>query len=671
MILERLVISDFRVFRGEHSFDLKPRVKYGKKRPIILFGGLNGSGKTTILAAIRLALYGRQSLGMNVSAKDYHDYLAKSIHRSRLDSENQPSSARVGLAFSYASMGMLRHYEVTRAWEINGQSVKESLTISEDEEVLRDLNVDQCQGFLNELVPIGVSDLFFFDGEKIAELAEDAKGEALGDSIKKLLGLDLVETLDADLGILLRNETKKGGAAEPQLRIKALEDKLGQLKGQATDELASYEQLRPREVEAQKAIARLEAELSSKGGAWAATREDAIRKQAALFEERRQLETRLRELMADTLPFVIARDFAKATIEQMRAEAAYKRQEDVAALVSKRLDSFRKKLQSMVDGPHLQRIDDAIVGEFGTLTKPPEDVRIIHDSSERVIGQVESVLMHALEHQSAQVMELATRLEAANEELDRAGKHIARAPEEEQIRPLLDRIKAAYEARTAARARQRVHLENRKRLLREALDLARQLEKESSKLVADVSNRRTLRYAANAKGLLKDFAAAMAKRKIKDLEAEFVQSFHRLARKGDVDLQATIKPTTFSVTLHRPDGVEVDKDELSAGEKQVYAIAILEALARTSGRHLPVIIDTPLGRLDSMHRRNLIEKYFPTASHQVIVLSTDTEVDEAFYAELSSSISHAFRLDYHTDTGSTSATEGYFWRHRLPTKKVG
>ena len=62
------------------------------------------------------------------------------------------------------------------------------------------------------------------------------------------------------------------------------------------------------------------------------------------------------------------------------------------------------------------------------------------------------------------------------------------------------------------------------------------------------------------------------------------------------------------------------KDELSAGEKQIYAIAILEALAKTSGRHLPIIIDTPLGRLDSEHCTKLINNYFPYASHQVIIL---------------------------------------------------
>ncbi len=223
MILKTLSINNFRVFEGEHIFDLVPRIKYGKKRPIVLFGGLNGAGKTTTLTAVRLALYGKQSLGAGVTQREYSDYLAKSIHRTKTETTTQPNSAAIELTFSYASLGVENQYTIKRHWVVKGksQTVVEHISIAVNGELLNELNDEQCQGFLNELIPIGVSDLFFFDGEKIAELAEDTKGEALGDSIKKLLGLDLIETLDADLGILLRNESKKGSAKNCQKQISA------------------------------------------------------------------------------------------------------------------------------------------------------------------------------------------------------------------------------------------------------------------------------------------------------------------------------------------------------------------------------------------------------------------------------------------------------------------
>ena len=83
MIIDGLSVTDFRVFKGKHEFDLTPRKRWGADRPIILFGGLNGAGKTSILSAIRLVLYGKQTLGPTVSQRAYEEYLRGSIHRSR------------------------------------------------------------------------------------------------------------------------------------------------------------------------------------------------------------------------------------------------------------------------------------------------------------------------------------------------------------------------------------------------------------------------------------------------------------------------------------------------------------------------------------------------------------------------------------------------------------
>ena len=85
------------------------------------------------------------------------------------------------------------------------------------------------------------------------------------------------------------------------------------------------------------------------------------------------------------------------------------------------------------------------------------------------------------------------------------------------------------------------------------------------------------------------------------------------------------------------------------------------SLAKTSGRKLPIIIDTPLGRLDSKHRKKLVENYFPSASHQVIILSTDTEIGESYLASLQEHISHSIMLDYSGKEGSSNVGEGYFW----------
>ena len=88
---------------------------------------------------------------------------------------------------------------------------------------------------------------------------------------------------------------------------------------------------------------------------------------------------------------------------------------------------------------------------------------------------------------------------------------------------------------------------------------------------------------------------------------------------------------------------------------------MLWALARASGRPLPMIVDTPLARLDSAHRKLLLEHYFPRASHQILLLSTDTEIDQAAFGELRPYVAHAYRLEFDFTEAATAISRGYFW----------
>jgi len=150
--------------------------------------------------------------------------------------------------------------------------------------------------------------------------------------------------------------------------------------------------------------------------------------------------------------------------------------------------------------------------------------------------------------------------------------------------------------------------------------------------------------------------------RVSQLEELFAQSYRKLARKEDLKLSAKIDPATFDVTLVDSDGLAINRKSMSAGEKQIFAFAILEALGKLSGKVLPVVIDTPLGRLDSKHRDKLVQHYFPEAGEQVILLSTDTEVDEDFFSAMAHKVSHAFEIEFDQKTKCSTLKEGYFWQ---------
>jgi len=661
MILEQLTITDFRVFKNSHTFDLSPRMKYGKRRPIILYGGLNGAGKTTTLTAVRLALYGKQSLGLGTSQKTYDNFLAKSIHKSN-NALVQANTSCIELTFNYANMGIIKHYTIKRSWVVKGKSVTERLSIAEDNQELTELNPEQCQGFLNELIPIGLSDLFFFDSEKIAELAEDTGGFALGDAIKKLLGLDLIDTLNADLTVLLRNESKKSASLEIQKETTKLEKDLALHEKKARDELLAYETALAQLSEANINLEQLENELSARGGAWAATREEELRNQVTLSTEKDQLQKEIRELVEGNYPISLAKTFVKNTLKKLFNESAQKKFDNTAEIVNKHLTSLEDNIKKILDSSEFKKVNKAIEKEFSNIIRPKQRTEITHDISDGLLNSIEATINDAITNQEERLKALGKALSAIDNKLDMTGKNIVRAPEDSVIKPIVNKILNVQNKRAESIAKKNIHNENRRRYLRDAIDVVRKLDKLSNQNSTDDQKEQIIQYASGTKTLLNDFAKEMAYRKIKDLENEFITSFHRLARKEDVSLRAEINPNDFSVKLIDDNSNEVDKDELSAGEKQIYAIAILEALARTSGRKLPIIIDTPLARLDSVHRTKLIKNYFPYASHQVIILSTDTEVDEEFYDELSSNISHAYKLDFDEIQKCSTAKEGYFWK---------
>jgi DNA sulfur modification protein DndD len=157
---------------------------------------------------------------------------------------------------------------------------------------------------------------------------------------------------------------------------------------------------------------------------------------------------------------------------------------------------------------------------------------------------------------------------------------------------------------------------------------------------------------------------------VAQLEAAFARNFNRLCRKDQLIQRVEINPRDFSVDLVGAGEQAMARRELSAGEKQIYAIAMLWALRQVSGRPLPLLIDAPLGRLDRDHRQNLVEHYFPYVSHQVVLLSTDTEVDAEFFAAMGSNVSRAYHLVYDEGQKATAVSEGYFWEGNGHTSTV-
>lgn len=665
MLITKLTLNNFRVFRGVHEIDLRPAPARlsksgpitGTERPIILFGGLNGAGKTSILTAVRLALFGRQSFSQTLSNSEYIESLSELIHKG-VGHGGVQDHASIELEFKYSQEGEENTYKIIRGWK---RDKKDSLCLEKDGVPISELNYEQCQGFLNELIPAGIADLFFFDGEKIADLAEDESGSVLKTAVRRLLGLDVIAKLKSDLSIFLK---KQGSSALSQ----SLKEQMDTLDEKRISHERNAEKMRGEAdiVDAQIAlvsgdILTLEGKLSQNGGAWAKTRESEQQKVNELLKEKIELEKQIRMEMETSLPFSLAPNTMALLLQQIQNEQQIKKKQNFGGELESFLETLRSKYPSFDTDMAQAAITNSFKAHIGEL----DSTQLLLDISDRQTNAINYQISNLSRESFSRFDTARKRLKDVEEEIDNASNNIARAPEQEQVQELFSDVRSLDKKKEKLIIEFHDLLENAKRELRLALETARQIQKLHDKHKDQSNKDQSVSNAQNSILLLDKFGEQLTKSRVKQLELEFVQSYKKLARKDDLQLSASINPNSFDVELIDEYGIKINRKAMSAGEKQIYAISILEALGRTSGRKLPIIIDTPLGRLDSHHRDKLVENYFPTASHQVVILSTDTEIDKNYTSLIQDDIARTYEICFDGATKSSSLKEGYFWKEPI------
>ncbi|MCE9840196.1 DNA sulfur modification protein DndD [Proteus sp. G2618] len=659
MLIKQLVLRNFRVFNGTHVIDLAPKKRQhdDNPRPIVLFGGLNGAGKTSILSAIRLALYGRFAFGSTTQQQEYVEELSTLVHNGSSSGE-QPNEASIELVFTYNKGGQEAEFTVTRTWQ---KGKRDKLSLQQDGKVIQGLNYDQCQGFLNELIPHGIADLFFFDGEKIAELAEDESGTILRTAVRRLLGLDLIEKLRNDLMIFVKRQQSGQLAESQQQNLSILELKIKEFAFKTEQILEKADTAKIRIDLISKEIMQYETLLNSQGGAFAQTKTQEMQKVETFIKEKDRLEKALRHECDSSLPYALAPKTLSHLLDQINSEMQLKQ----ANSFKKELNQFLTQLKqdiSFRSGSTGKIAAEAIEDNLQEYLAGKPKGELLFDISEREAGMIQQ----SIEQDSKKAWQrfdlYRDQLAEIEEQLEQAAANIARAPEDDQLMSIFEKLRELDRQRESKRLEYSSLLEEAKQTKQQQLDCARQVQKvhDTARSLHNYSS--AFKNAHETINLLDSYTELLTKARVKTLSTNFEVAYHKLARKEDLQLNAHINPETFDVELIDETGAVINRKLLSAGEKQIYAIAILEALAKTSGRDLPVIIDTPLGRLDSQHRDKLINHYFPFASHQVVLLSTDTEVDERYFVDqLRDDISHAYEIVFNAHTKSSKLKSGYFW----------
>lgn len=669
MLLRKVILENYGLYRGRNEFDLIPKKQpHGKNvKPIILFGGKNGAGKTTLLDAVRLTLYGKQSLGASSTLTVYHDYLDGKIHRSQ-DVKIQQQWARIAVEFDFVTRGEQERYYVERRWRrIPEGGIDEKLEILKNGHTVDDIESKHWEAFAASIVPERLSQLFFFDGEKIKAMAEDISGSAaVRESINSLLGLDMIDRLKADLNLYQSKEAKKYSSVEDQKLLEKVEVEIQVIEGRVIDLRKDYIAREDAIQELNEQIQAIENELHAAGSAYANRR---VAEQQNQSESESQIDMAAKQMRLECegpFPLALCPKLAKQLIEQLEAESVVKGHSTVADAVEKMRVELQKVIGKTKSIDAAGRKDalvliDQVASEQSTLPRKYQDTEVIHNLSPQSAFHIRDWLQ-ASSQSTKNIKKLASELETLHRQQQKASTVIARAPDQEALKPIVERLNEASGQTGKLRAEQEAISEE----IRQHLFRQNELDREKKKLETKVLSQKKFidqtELIKNTQKALSVYQKRLTQMKIETLQQTITECFNHLVRKEDLLHGISIDAKTFKVTLHDSRDNAIPKEDLSSGEKQIYAISVLWGLAKTSGRPLPVIIDTPLGRLDSDHRRNLIENYFPNAGHQVILLSTDTEVDESLYTKLQPHISHCYHLKYNDRERYTSSKQEYFWK---------
>lgn len=621
-----------------------------------------------------MCLYGISAFDKKVSRNAYDKYLAKKIHRYS-KTHITADQASVIIEFQFSHNGKMTEYHVDRTWNNHQGKITEQLTVKKKDihakqfEALDKIEESYWQSFIENLIPRGIANLFFFDGERIVKMAEDANTDIIiRSSFNSLLGLDMVDQLREDLQKnLMKNLTGNEKHLEDEFNKYTKEKEELEIKNERMIE--KQVKLESDIADARKEIDDLESKISKIGGEFAIKR-DELKSNKAIYELKIEtISNEIRELCSVSLPFSLIPDQLKEIQDQIQEDmliAKAKMKNDILTdhirklnftLASKKLwadldlnDSIRKILTSKITKmmkPNYSKQDKTELYNFSS-SQSSKILHIIHEANDSVSDLEDST----------------QKFITANDKLIRIDTALINAPSDNEIGPMISKLGKKHSASVILQT-EIDHMEKEisgNRALIRHINV--QIRNVVSKRYENKRSHRITELTEMVQTVLDKYAKKLRDKKMRFLEEYLLDAIHILLHKKQFIQRVSVDKDTFEIKLYENNGEIIPKDTLSKGEQQMFATAVLWALAKTSGKSLPFMIDTQLARLDNNHRINLIKKFIPLASHQVLIFSTDSEINDTHYSDLLPFISRSYTMEYIPEDGKTTQHNSYFWNKK-------
>lgn len=722
MQIKKVKLCNFSSYYGETEIDLST----ADKKSIILIGGNNGAGKTSLFTAIKLALYGPQCFHFQDKNNQYTAKIKNLINHDAY-MENTVHSY-VELIVSVPMDRVDSDYCIRREWVYEEKRLSEKYSVLCDGVALSDEDLDFFQNFLFTVIPPNLFEFFFFDGEEVGEFFTTGHyNKYIRNAVLTLCGYDTFNIIRKFCSTYVNTHEEDEGLAETRQEYQQTEKRRTALEIEIAGLNDTILEINGRIENLTNDRIALENQFQKSGGLTETEQEKLRKKMETQDRVKGDKSKRIREFVEVTMPLFIVRDLAEEAFQQMQKESEL---HSYQAIMEQLSDDVLRKIVSQFEDRDPENLAVALSKGIAQQLKPTFDVenfQSIHDLSKEEENKAISMMVKLQNFDERQM------IRACQEKAEAVKKYEDAA---QKLRNSLPEIDANTYIAKMAQLTQDIQqysdtLHECTIRLSKAEEELEQTAKQEENLRKEMQVKSKNRAAYTFTGRMTQVMDAMIRdvthEKFKEVQKLTIDMFKRIIRKSDyvelieLDDKFNInlfKKQTYTVEelayLLRNIGIDeleyrlgttgmelamkefgcvssrelrsyllknvtisqigimdqkklrlykrMEMNQLSKGEKQVFVLALYWAIIKAAGQKVPFIIDTPFARIDTEHREQITKSFFTTISDQVIILSTDEEVVGSYYKMLAPNLAHEYLLDYEQKTGRTAVKNGYFAR---------
>lgn len=655
MIIHEVQLTNIGPYRGTNNhFDFETNSEQNKT--IILIGGENGAGKTTLLNAIKLGLFGSYGFGYKTENSEYFNKVKKMLNREAIK-ENE-NNFRIRLNFTLVDNFEKTNYMLYRYWRFTNDTLKEHFDLVANGKHFSDYEKEVFQSKLKEIMPPQLLELCLFDGEEISRIVnEDLLPKYLKKVSSIVFNLDLFEALEQDLSNYIGKKVNKKRNDSLEKEYYLLEKQKNELKHVIWDNKAKLKKLMEEKSEIENEYFHLKKQFEKHGGLVKSQRDEISRKINEIELLRKKNMENIKDFVSNLLPFFLTKRLVKETREQIKEEEAIQLYKQLHSKLTE--DKIKIILQSMNmpdDSDRSSKLRDEILN----LLKPSDDIIQIHEASLSESSLIENIFLQVSGYRDKEILQMILENKEKLNELQKLKETLKINDSTTEFKDMILRMQDFQQK--IYQLNQEIETLNKEleKTEKEYTTISNAFEKKRTELLNEKKSTNSVLQAQKIIEFSKHFRALQMQKKLQDIQIEATKLFKKILRKQNYITKIVIDPNSFEIKLFDFQNEYIDRRTLSAGEKEILLISIIWAVFKCSRRNVPFIFDTLLGRLDRTHKTAILKEFIPFCSNQVIILSTDSEIDESNYKILEPFISKAYMLDFNVNNKKTKIETHYF-----------